>query len=61
MPAVLGIAALAIGLACILADERISRVVWREAEASESGATSTRVLGLILFVAGGLAVLAWTP
>lgn len=61
MPVVLGIAAIAIGLACILADDRISRAVWHDTEGSESGATSIRVLGLILFVAGGLAVLSWTP
>lgn len=61
MAAILGIAAIALGLACILADERISRAVWHEADGSESGAASTRVLGLILFVAGGLAVLAWAP
>ncbi|HEU0302065.1 MAG TPA: hypothetical protein VFR37_21600 [Longimicrobium sp.] len=60
MPAVLGLAAIAVGLACILADDRISRAVWRE-DGSVSGATSMRVLGLILFVAGGLAVLSWTP
>lgn len=61
MPAVLGIAAITLGLACILADDRISRAVWRDTQGSESGTTSIRVLGLILFVAGGLALLTWTP
>lgn len=61
MPAVLGIVAIALGLACILADEHVSRAVWRKAADPEGGATSARVLGLILFVAGGLAVLNWTP
>ena len=32
MPAVLGLVAVALGLACILADEQISRKVWRTAE-----------------------------
>ncbi|HEX2206701.1 MAG TPA: hypothetical protein VHG93_03410 [Longimicrobium sp.] len=61
MPAVLGLLAIALGLACILADEQISRAVWRTAEDPQAGATSARVLGLILFVAGGVAFLAWTP
>lgn len=61
MPGILGIIALSIGLACILADDQISRAVWRQTEDPESGAASTRMLGLILFVAGGLALLTWTP
>jgi hypothetical protein len=61
MPAVLGLVAIALGLACILADETISRTVWRAAEDPQSGAASARVLGLILFVAGGVAFLAWMP
>jgi hypothetical protein len=61
MPAVLGIAAITLGLACILADDRISRAVWRDTEGSESGTTSIRVLGFILFVAGGVALLSWNP
>jgi hypothetical protein len=61
MPAVLGLVAIALGLAAILADEQISRTVWRTAEDPQSGATSIRMLGLILFVAGGLAFLAWSP
>jgi uncharacterized membrane protein YcjF (UPF0283 family) len=61
MPAVLGLAAIIVGLAAILADEQISRKVWRTAEDPEAGATSVRMLGLILFVAGGLAFLAWNP
>ncbi len=61
MSAVLGLVAIALGLACILADEQISRAVWRTAEDPLAGATSVRMLGLILFVAGGLAFLAWNP
>lgn len=61
MPAVLGLAAIILGLASILADEHISRRVWRTAEDPQAGATSVRVMGLILFVAGGLAFLAWKP
>ncbi|HEU4885343.1 MAG TPA: hypothetical protein VFT45_24055 [Longimicrobium sp.] len=61
MPAVLGLVAVALGLASILADEHISRRVWRTAEDPQAGATSVRVMGLILFVAGGLAFLAWKP
>jgi hypothetical protein len=61
MPAVLGLIAVALGLACILADEHISRKVWRTAEDPQAGATSARMMGLILFVAGGLAFLAWNP
>jgi hypothetical protein len=61
MPAVIGLAALALGVVCIMADEQISRAVWRQAEDPQAGAASMRVLGLILFVAGGLAFLAWTP
>jgi len=61
MPAVLGLLAVVLGLACILADEHLSRRVWRTAEDPQAGATSVRVMGLILFVAGGLAFLAWQP
>jgi hypothetical protein len=61
MPAVLGLVAIAFGIVCILADDKISRTVWRQAEDPQAGAASARVLGLILFVAGGLAFLAWTP
>jgi hypothetical protein len=61
MPGVLGIIAISIGLACILADQHISRAVWRKTEVPESGAASMRMLGLILFVAGGLAFLTWMP
>jgi uncharacterized protein YjeT (DUF2065 family) len=61
MPGVLGLVAIAIGLACILADQQISRAVWRMSEDPESGSASTRMLGLILFVAGGLAFLTWMP
>ena len=61
MPAVLGLLALALGLVCIMGDEHISRTVWRQAEDPQAGSASVRVLGLILFVAGGLAFLAWTP
>jgi hypothetical protein len=61
MPAVLGLVAVALGLACILADDQISRKVWRTAEDPEAGATSARMMGFILFVAGGIAFLAWNP
>ena len=61
MPALLGLVAVALGLASIMADEQISRKVWRTAEDPQAGATSIRVMGLILFVAGGLAFLAWSP
>jgi|GEM_PF-1568139 len=61
MPAVLGIAAILFGLACVMADEHISRTVWRKQEDPQAGAASVRILGLILFVAGGLTVLAWNP
>jgi formate-dependent nitrite reductase membrane component NrfD len=61
MPAVLGIVAILLGLACIMADEHISRKVWRAAEDPQAGSASVRAMGLILFVAGGLALLAWNP
>ena len=61
MPAVLGLVAIALGIACILADEQISRAVWRAAEDPQAGSASVRVLGLILFVSGGVAFLAWSP
>lgn len=61
MPGILGLVAIAIGLACIVADQHISRAVWRTAEEPDSGAASMRMLGLILFVAGGLAFLTWRP
>lgn len=61
MPGLLGLVAVALGLACILADQQISRAVWRTAEEPDAGAASTRMLGLILFVAGGLAFLTWMP
>jgi hypothetical protein len=60
MPGVLGLIAISVGLVCILGDQHISRAVWKEGE-PESGAASTRMLGLILFVAGGLTFLAWMP
>lgn len=58
MSAILGIVALFLGLALIMADQHLSRAVWRRAEDPEAGATTLRVLGLILFVAGGVAFLA---
>lgn len=61
MTAVLAVAAIAVGLACILADQHISRAVLRQSEEPEAGAASARMLGLILFVGGGLAFLTWTP
>lgn len=60
MPAVLGLAALALGLVCILADHHVGRAVRRTAE-PEAGAATARILGLILLVGGGLAFLAWMP
>ena len=61
MPGLLGITAIVTGLACILADQQIGRAVGREEQEPESGAASARVLGLMLFVAGGLALLTWAP
>lgn len=61
MPGILGLLAIALGLSCILADQQISRVVWRKGEEPDAGAASARMLGLILFVAGGLAFLTWQP
>ena len=61
MPGILAFAAIALGIVCILADEKISRTVWRAAEDPQAGAASARVLGFILFVGGGVAFLAWTP
>ena len=61
MPAFLGLAAIALGLACIMADQHISRAVWRRSDDPESGAASSRMLGLILLVAGGLTFLTWNP
>lgn len=61
MPGILGLVAIAIGLACILADQQLGRAVWRTADEPDAGAASMRMLGLILFVAGGLAFLTWQP
>ena len=61
MPALLGLAILLVGLVLILADQHVSRAVWRRAEEPDAGATSVRMLGAILFVAGGVAFLSWTP
>jgi len=61
MPGVIGLVAVAIGLACILADQQIGRAVWGRAARPEAGAASARMLGLILFVAGSLAFLTWQP
>ena len=61
MPGLLGLVAIASGRACILADQQLSRAVWRTADEPEAGAASMRMLGLILFVAGGLAFLTWQP
>jgi hypothetical protein len=61
MTAILALAAVVIGIACIVGDQHISRAVLRQAEEPESGAASARVLGLILFVGGALAFLAWAP
>lgn len=58
MSAILGLVSLFLGLAFIMADERLSRAVWRRAEDPEAGAATLRTLGLILFVAGGVAFLA---
>lgn len=61
MAAILALAALALGLACIVADHRVARAVLRRAEDPQAGAATVRMLGLVLFVAGGVAFLAWTP
>lgn len=62
MPAaLLGLAALVLGLALVLADQRVARSVLRRADRPEAGAATARMLGLILFVAGGVAFLAWAP
>ena len=61
MSAVFGLAILLVGLVLILADQHVSRAVWRRAEEPDAGATSVRMLGAILFVAGGVAFLSWTP
>jgi hypothetical protein len=61
MHGIFGIAALFLGLGLILADEHVSRAFWRRAEEPEAGATSVRMLGAILFIAGGVAFLTWTP
>lgn len=61
MPAIVGIASVLLGLALILADEHVSRAVWRRAEEPEAGSASVRMLGLILFVAGGVALITWQP
>ena len=57
MLALLGLAAIALGLVMVLADERMARLSPRGAE---SGAALARTLGLILLIAGGLAFLTWT-
>lgn len=61
MSAVIGLAILLVGLVLILADQHVSRAVWRRAEEPDAGATSVRMLGAILFVAGGVAFLSWMP
>ena len=57
MSILLGTFACALGLALILADERVGRYAPR---GPESGAALARVLGLILLVGGGLTFLAGT-
>jgi uncharacterized membrane protein len=57
----LALAAVALGLALVLADQHVARSVLRRTADPESGAATARVLGLILFVAGGVAFLAWAP
>lgn len=54
---ILGLAAVVLGIVCILADHGIGRLSPR---GPESGATLSRVLGLILIVGGGLAFLGWS-
>lgn len=61
MPAILGLSALLLGLVLILADQHLSRAVWRRAEEPDAGATTVRTLGAILFIAGGVAFLTWRP
>ena len=56
MSALLGLAAIVLGLVCVLADERIARVV---PDRPDSGAALSRAIGLVLLVGGGLAFLQW--
>jgi hypothetical protein len=58
---VLSLAAVLLGLACIVGDHALGAVLLRRAGNPEAGATSLRVLGMVLFVAGGVAFLAWMP
>ena len=57
MIALVGIAAIALGIVLVLADERVGRFGPR---GPEVGAVQVRVLGMILLIAGGLAFLTWT-
>jgi hypothetical protein len=59
----LSLATLLLGLALILGDGAVGSVVHRRARVRdpESGAVSARALGIVLFVAGGVAFLAWAP
>ena len=54
--AVIAIAAIALGVALVLADDRVGRISPR---GPETGAVQARVMGLILLVAGGLTFLNW--
>jgi hypothetical protein len=49
--AVIGLAAVFLGLVCVMGDERIGR---RAPRGPEVGAALSRALGLILLVGGGL-------
>ncbi|HEX8395139.1 MAG TPA: hypothetical protein VF665_22520 [Longimicrobium sp.] len=60
MPALVGLVVLLAGMALIMADQPLSRAVWRRAEDPEAGAASLRVLGAILFMAGGITFLIGT-
>lgn len=59
--ALVALAAAALGIAFVVGDHHVARAVLRRAEEPESGAATVRMLGLVLFVAGAVGFLAWTP
>ncbi|HEU0051766.1 MAG TPA: hypothetical protein VFQ39_01270 [Longimicrobium sp.] len=56
MSLVISLALIALGLALVLADDRVGRYSPR---GPEVGAAGARVLGLVLLVGGGLLFLGW--